>query len=204
MLYAGICANCGAEYTRSRPLRGTTCSAACAVALYKRKPNVERTCPQCGKVFAVKPSSKVRYCSIGCFNRSPDRGKRGDRNAVCAHCGKAFLRNAGNVKQRFCCRKCANAGREWRPTKVGEQLPLRLRQGGQVKDGHTRKTAQAFKEAFPFCQRCGWREEPAILHVHHKDRNRQNHAKKNYEVLCPNCHFMEHYRAGDRGRALRH
>jgi 5-methylcytosine-specific restriction endonuclease McrA len=54
-----------------------------------------------------------------------------------------------------------------------------------------------FKDAFPFCQRCGWKEEPRILHVHHKDRNRKNIATANLETLCPTCHVLEHFQRKD-------
>lgn len=42
------------------------------------------------------------------------------------------------------------------------------------------------------CQRCGYDTHPEILGVHHKDRNRKNNHSDNLEVLCPNCHSIEH------------
>ena len=42
------------------------------------------------------------------------------------------------------------------------------------------------------CERCGFDKSPQILGVHHKDRNRKNNEMINLEVLCPNCHSMEH------------
>ncbi len=39
------------------------------------------------------------------------------------------------------------------------------------------------------CNRCGFAE---VLEVHHKDRNRLNNSIDNLEILCPNCHAMEH------------
>jgi 5-methylcytosine-specific restriction endonuclease McrA len=42
------------------------------------------------------------------------------------------------------------------------------------------------------CNRCGFAEYPLILGVHHKDRNRDNNQPKNLEILCPNCHSIEH------------
>jgi 5-methylcytosine-specific restriction endonuclease McrA len=44
------------------------------------------------------------------------------------------------------------------------------------------------------CERCGYDEEPRILGVHHKDRNRKNNELANLEVLCPMCHSLEHMR----------
>ena len=31
------------------------------------------------------------------------------------------------------------------------------------------------------------------LRVHHKDRNRKNNKIDNFEILCRNCHILEHY-----------
>lgn len=48
-----------------------------------------------------------------------------------------------------------------------------------------------------------------ILKVHHKDRNRKNSLPDNLEILCPNCHDLEHflqkdgvYSGGKRGRSV--
>lgn len=43
------------------------------------------------------------------------------------------------------------------------------------------------------CNRCGYKDVPAILHVHHIDRDRSNNTIENLEVLCPTCHTVEHY-----------
>lgn len=45
------------------------------------------------------------------------------------------------------------------------------------------------------CIRCGL-DESKILEVHHKDRDRTNNELENLEVICPNCHKLEH--AGNR------
>lgn len=160
-----------------------------------------RSCRHCNKFFRVKPSSKIRFCSIGCFNRSPYRGVQGNRDMerICAHCGKTFRRHAGHTKQRFCSKKCSNVGREWRPTEIGKQFELRLglRINKRAKGKSARSVRHAYKTAFPFCQRCGWHEEPAILHIHHRDGNRRNNTMDNFESLCPNCHVLHHYRCGD-------
>lgn len=48
------------------------------------------------------------------------------------------------------------------------------------------------KEMLIECQRCGFNSHPNILNVHHIDRNRKNNHLSNLEVLCPNCHMIEH------------
>ncbi|MGN6312532.1 MAG: HNH endonuclease signature motif containing protein [Rhodanobacteraceae bacterium] len=49
------------------------------------------------------------------------------------------------------------------------------------------------------CSRCGYSEVKDILVVHHKDRNRTHNDLANLEVLCPNCHSLEHLRENHRG-----
>ena len=47
------------------------------------------------------------------------------------------------------------------------------------------------------CERCGWDVEPLILTIHHKDRNKSNNNEENLELLCWNCHCIEHLKAKD-------
>ena len=42
------------------------------------------------------------------------------------------------------------------------------------------------------CKKCGYNKQE-ILQVHHKDKNRLNNDLGNLELICPNCHFEEHY-----------
>jgi 5-methylcytosine-specific restriction endonuclease McrA len=41
------------------------------------------------------------------------------------------------------------------------------------------------------CIRCGF-NNPLALEIHHIDRNRHNNDLENLEVLCSNCHSIEH------------
>ena len=56
----------------------------------------------------------------------------------------------------------------------------------------TVRKAMIRRELINHCNRCGYNIEPRILGVHHKDRNRNNNDMSNLEVLCPNCHSLEH------------
>lgn len=47
------------------------------------------------------------------------------------------------------------------------------------------------------CERCAWDKEALILQIHHKDRNSRNNERSNLELLCPNCHEMEHFAQKD-------
>jgi endogenous inhibitor of DNA gyrase (YacG/DUF329 family) len=196
-MHSATCVHCGSVFTRNRPIRGITCSRICRAQKFKAKADEQRTCKACGNTFLTKPSSKVRFCSIGCFNRSSYRGTNNKEPMTrkCKHCGKEYRRVAGQLNRRFCSHKCAVAANH------GSKQHLL----GLFKKGRTnpnRGNAATIKKSFPYCQRCGWRDEPVVLHVHHKDRNRLNQAIANLEVLCPNCHCTEHYRTGDWFRNL--
>lgn len=45
----------------------------------------------------------------------------------------------------------------------------------------------------PCCWRCGYNAIVGVLVMHHKDRDRQNIARENLEILCPTCHMEDHY-----------
>lgn len=42
------------------------------------------------------------------------------------------------------------------------------------------------------CERCGY-DKYEILQVHHIDRNTKNNDLKNLQLICPNCHYEEHF-----------
>ncbi len=42
------------------------------------------------------------------------------------------------------------------------------------------------------CERCGY-SKYEILQVHHKDKNRENNRFDNLELICPNCHYEQHF-----------
>lgn len=42
------------------------------------------------------------------------------------------------------------------------------------------------------CERCDYAKRE-ILHLHHHDRDRNNNDFTNLLLLCPNCHYEEHY-----------
>lgn len=56
---------------------------------------------------------------------------------------------------------------------------------------HYRKIA--FNAKPQCCERCGYDSHPAAIIVHHIDRNRMNDDIANLEVLCANCHAIEHW-----------
>jgi len=106
----------------------------------------------------------------------------------CAYCGKKFHKPPNKQKLSrsglyFCCR---------------EHKDLAQRIGGikAIQPDHYRNgvhyTVQAFRHLANKCNRCGYDEEVRILNVHHRDYNRDNNQLDNLEILCPNCHAIEH------------
>ena len=54
---------------------------------------------------------------------------------------------------------------------------------------------KALKEYEHKCDMCD-HDIVSELHVHHIDRNQKNNDIENLQILCKNCHVIEHYRGG--------
>jgi len=48
------------------------------------------------------------------------------------------------------------------------------------------------KERGKKCERCNYNKYE-ILQIHHKNRDRNNNELSNLELICPNCHYEEHF-----------
>jgi hypothetical protein len=145
---------------------------------YPRHPNVK--CQICGRAI-YKRKSQIKknkghvFCSMSCYGKSLRREQH------CIICGTMLL---ASLNKKTCSRACANKHRKGikyklnRPRdKVVDQRSIKLR------------LIAARGQA---CERCGY-NKVGILHTHHKDRNRQNNVLSNLLLLCPNCHYEEHY-----------
>ena len=89
-----------------------------------------------------------------------------------------------SLNRKTCSRKCANINREGIKYKIG-----------RPKD--KAKTIQSLKirllaDRGYKCERCGY-QKIEILQVHHKDRDTKNNNLENLELVCPNCHYEEHF-----------
>lgn len=136
-----------------------------------------------------------KYCSRPCAHKHREHKKYGERvNIPCAQCGKLLIKLKEKVKKAktglvFCDRKCKENAQ--RAGGIPEMKPSRYI------DGSSSYRSVAFKTYPKKCNRCGYDSEPGILRVHHRDRNRKNNDPENLEVLCPNCHDLEHFLAKD-------
>lgn len=146
------------------------------VKTYSRKPNT--ACKVCGLVIYRRPSeinSGQVFCSSRCYGISTRK------EHPCVVCEKPIL--AGENK-KTCSRSCANSNRAGIEYKTG-------RKKDKVTTGRAIKL-RVIELRGPSCERCHY-NKTEILQVHHKNRNHEDNALDNLELICPNCHYEEHY-----------
>lgn len=130
-----------------------------------------KNCVICHTPFETVPTSQKQFC---CSNLCRwKRRRKWPQPRQCLKCGATFL--ARRHSHRFC-------------------------------RGHTSIIAKPnIRTLRPFvmqrannsCERCLWNKEPAVLEVHHRDRNSSNNGFENLILLCPNCHETDHYQSKD-------
>lgn len=172
------CVMCGTIVLRVPFYRQSTfkcCSRKCARAYQAEKNACVKACVVCNAGFRVTStrSESAKYCSNLCKGRAM-KG-RGSVRHECTHCHAEFW-DSPSKNRKYCSRACVNKASKtiWRPTFTAARDNIKR---------NSRLTR---------CERCGYDEYPEILGVHHKDRNRENNTPDNLEVLCPNCHSVEH------------
>lgn len=116
------------------------------------------------------------FCSTKCCGLSQRK------EVACAVCGKLIL---SGLNKKTCSRSCANVHR------AGIRYKLGRPQKDKVKSARLLKV-RLLGERGGNCQRCGY-DKIEILQVYYKDRNSSNNNLSNFELVCPNCHFEEHY-----------
>lgn len=129
-------------------------------------------------------STQEHYCSKTCYTKQNNNHV----TLICAHCGIEFSRKASYVNNSksglyFCCREHKDIGQ----TYIKDIQPDHYGTGS----GEYSYRDKAFREYGKVCSRCGYNNSLA-LEVHHKDKNRKNNDISNLEVLCANCHTIEH------------
>lgn len=145
---------------------------------YKRKANT--SCSVCKKAiyrrpFQIQENKKGVFCSNACYGFSCRREK------PCDVCKKPIL---AGLNRRTCSKSCSNKSRKG--IRYGLERPY-----DKVKDQRTIKK-KILDMRGAECERCKF-NIVEVLQVHHKDRKRNNNKSSNLEILCPNCHSIEHY-----------
>ena len=108
----------------------------------------------------------------------------------CKICNRSDVKLHGRI-----CHSCDyKRNKEW-----FKKRQIRRKEEGYYKDYFRRTSCQRKRYSFLAkehygltCMDCGYKKEPKILQVHHKDRDRKNNDLKNLIVLCPNCHMIRH------------
>ena len=141
---------------------------------------VEKKCLHCGNSFVVPlyREKTARYCSKPCQG---DSWRGGPPIAIpCVVCGNIHRRCPSHmdVAKPTCSLRCRGiAYRSEKPT---------------TQDYSSVRKWMARRGLIKNCERCEYNEHPEILIVHHRDRDRRNNDLTNLEILCPNCHALEH------------
>jgi HNH endonuclease len=144
--------------------------------LYKRRANTE--CAQCKKSIYRRPCQIKKgqvFCGVPCYGLSQRNEK------PCIVCGNPVM---ASLHKKTCSRGCSNTHR----------AGIKYRTGGlydKVKSGQALKT-RLLQIKGKNCERCSYNKYD-ILQIHHIDRNRNNNDLSNLELICPNCHYEEHY-----------
>jgi len=150
-------------------------------------------CLHCGKEHLVEQREINRgngkFCSLKC-SAQYNAKKKQVPNVYCAWCHKHFYRRPSRVRKSksglvFCGQQCHNDA-----ARLGSGLSA-------VHPAHYNDSNNYRRIAFNMlshkCNRCGYDKYPQILQVHHQDKNRDNNTIDNLEILCPNCHAIEHW-----------
>jgi len=173
------CPKCNKEFRSPRKF----CSFDCARSSFGHKKGKTLTrfktnCLICNKEFFTVPSSSQKFCcSAKC---SAIRRTKTPFVKTCKYCSKLF--NTKILKAKYCSKRCSSKDRVCCRSLIKKTIK-------------NRKTLRS--EKGNICNRCGWKVEPEILELHHIDINTKNNSIQNLELLCPNCHSLDHYLSKD-------
>lgn len=148
------------------------------MAEYQRKPNT--TCTECKKPIYRRPA-EIKQKVLGAFCSQACYGKAQRKEHPCKICGCLILASAN---KKTCSRICANKNRAGMKY-LGRSKKDKVKSYRQLRE-------RLFRIRPKKCERCGF-SIYKILQIHHRDRDRNNNELNNLELLCPNCHAMEHY-----------
>jgi len=152
-------------------------------------------CNYCNQLFLAPNKYMSRggskFCSLTCANRYNNIQRRKVRvsNCICAQCNKEFYKKPSNFRNSksglfFCCRECKNVAQKLDGIK--DIMP------SHYGNGTSQYRTIAMRMLPNRCNRCGYNSNTRALIVHHIDKNRNNNCISNLEVICANCHMIEH------------
>jgi len=168
-----LCCNKSFERTASRAVYAKYCSKSCTSKGTSQKSQI--ICHICSSPFEVINHRKntAKYCSNKCRLIQRRTGFKEERK--CIYC-KATFSVPKSRKKKYCSLQC------FHKEKIDKgQVSFSAARASLKKSGLIKK-----------CERCGYGDHTHILGIHHKDRDRKNNDRSNLEILCPNCHSLEH------------
>lgn len=127
------------------------------------------------------------YCSKSCYQEFKKRVHSAE--TVCMNCGKKITKRISESKRSktgnlYCSRSCS-ASKNNSLFKTGKNHPNYTTGLGSYRKAKLKDLLA------PVCERCGF-DNILALDIHHKDNIRKNNDLSNLEVLCCNCHAIEH------------
>tara|TARA_Y100000310_G_C20369190_1_gene662723 strand:- start:224 stop:712 length:489 start_codon:yes stop_codon:yes gene_type:complete len=155
---------------------------------------IQKDCLNCNKNFNAEKSEvnrgNAKFCSLACSSSYAGKQRRKKRklNVECAYCNKKFYKRPSALSKSksglfFCCRAHKDIGQ----STIKEIQPAHYGTANGRND--YRKRALDY---YPnHCSLCNY-NTIAVLIVHHKDCNRENNDLENLQILCRNCHYLEH------------
>lgn len=197
-----VCKHCGKVFHPRFGLKKQPnfCSMDCYLTNRWGNRKIKKSCIICGKEFFDYPSNKRKHCSRGCYNKSPNHGKRPQNRRIekCHYCGNKFERPAGNFKEyckhHFCSKKCFQ---EWFADNCPKGEDVYNWSGGYSQEAYRDKWESVKKivrfRAKGVCESCGGVHK--CMDVHHKIPVRENKNIKvinhpdNLLYLCRPCHI---------------
>lgn len=137
-----------------------------------------------------------KYCSRSCSAiHIKSLIPKPDPNVTCAWCHVNFYKNDSKKKVsrsgiHFCCREHKDLAQRLHGG-IKEIMPPHYGTGNYR--NHYRELVFTILNKPKICERCNYSSHEAAIIVHHKDRNRENNNISNLEILCCNCHAIEHW-----------
>lgn len=110
-------------------------------------------------------------------------------NLQCTNCGKDIIKSTAQIKRSktgnmYCSRSCSAS--------KNNSLFKKWINHPQYKSGERVYRKNKFDSIKnPVCEKCGY-DNILALDIHHIDRNRKNNNLDNLQILCCNCHRLEH------------
>lgn len=161
--------------------------------------HILKNCLNCNSEFTA-PIREInrgngKFCCMKCSGEHNGKTRpKPQSNVKCSFCEKMFYMNDSKKKNSksglyFCCRDHKDAAQ--RIGGIKSIMPPHYGTAQPDDNKHYRRIA--FSNKPKKCERCGYDHNEAAIIVHHIDRNRMNDSINNLEVLCANCHAIEHW-----------